>query len=68
MKHSTKQHAPSEYTDWLALSNDNWRATYESLRNPEKASVKESLLTEPPLTREQISYFVNEKLKMQGCF
>lgn len=46
MKHITKQTEPQIFSDWKAQANEDWQPSYGSLMNPEKAAVKDSLLSE----------------------
>ncbi len=46
MKGITKTIEPQEFTDWKNQANENWTPKFADLRNPEKAKVRTSLLTE----------------------
>lgn len=46
MKFIRKGQEPPELAAWKALSNDNWKPTYDALRGEEKAAVLEALMRE----------------------
>lgn len=46
MKHVTKGASPDDFEAWKAQANENWKPTYDSLRNPEKQSLHRALLAE----------------------
>jgi uncharacterized protein (TIGR02646 family) len=46
MKHVMKQREPVPFTEWKALTNDEWQPTYDDLSGEAKASVKTSLMQE----------------------
>ena len=46
MKFIQKGQEPPELAAWKALSNDNWKPTYDKLRGDEKAALLEALLRE----------------------
>jgi uncharacterized protein (TIGR02646 family) len=46
MKHVTKLGSPAEFEAWKALENEDWKPTYDSLRNPQKKAVHQALLEE----------------------
>lgn len=46
MKFSAKKTAPTAFTDWLALENDDWKPNYSSLSGDPMTAVQLSLLEE----------------------
>jgi len=46
MKHIVKNQNTPGFDKWKASANENWQPTYESLRDPEKKEVKDSLMKE----------------------
>jgi uncharacterized protein (TIGR02646 family) len=46
MKHIVKQDEPLAFTDWKALSNDDWKPTYSDLSGETKKAVKDTLMAE----------------------
>ncbi len=46
MKGILKTHEPTEFTNWKARANEDWKPTYGNLQNPEKAMVRKSLVKE----------------------
>jgi uncharacterized protein (TIGR02646 family) len=46
MKGIFKNPQPQSFTDWKALANEDWTPTFSIFRNPQKAEVRRSLLSE----------------------
>jgi len=46
MKHIAKQGEPRAFTDWKALTNENWQPTYDDLAGEPKNAVKKALMAE----------------------
>jgi uncharacterized protein (TIGR02646 family) len=46
MKRIVKTAAPTSFTQWKALANEDWVPTYADLQNPEKRDLHEALLAE----------------------
>jgi len=46
MKHIVKQGEPQIFTDWKALTNDDWQPTYDDLAGDPKRAVKKALMDE----------------------
>ena len=46
MKFIQKGVEPEEFTEWKALTNEDWQATYANLSGAEKPAVKQSLASE----------------------
>jgi len=46
MKHIVKQGEPQAFTDWKALSNEDWQPTYDDLAGDPKRAVKKALMDE----------------------
>lgn len=46
MKHSPKNDAPSAFSDWMNLANDDWQPSWGNFQNPQKKKTHEALLVE----------------------
>jgi uncharacterized protein (TIGR02646 family) len=46
MKHVEKGTSPSDFEAWKARANEDWKPTYDDLRNPEKPNLHSALLAE----------------------
>lgn len=46
MKYIIKGQSPAKFDRWKEQENDNWKPTWDNLRNPEKGILKEALLND----------------------